>query len=91
MSWFNRKSAENSDPPPKISPEPLTPGKCECGHARCNHIGGNGKCMATEPEWEAGDVCACQLYIRDDDADDGDAEPEPTDPEVAELEKLVRR
>ena len=74
----------------------LKPGGCECGHARCSHKKGKGKCCAAHPpdeesaEWSD---CSCQIFILDDDDDDGDdPEPEtPADPSVEELNKLMSR
>ena len=73
---------------------PLKPGTCECGHARCHHIGGKGKCGAAWPpktthndsdEWR---YCACHIFILDDD-DDGDNDPETPTP--SELERLFSK
>ena len=60
---------------------PLTPGKCECGHRRCDHKEGKRNCtVSTNP----GYVCACEIYIpkKDDSADDG------LTPSPADLERL---
>jgi len=91
MGWF---SNDNDKRPSK--PESLLPGKCECGHSRCCHIDGKGACRVAicrddddkplpQSEWA---ICACQIYIRDDDDDSGDGPDTPIDPEVAELERI---
>jgi hypothetical protein len=82
---------------PVPEPKPLRPGICECDHMRCCHVGGSGRCQVGYPpnsednktsEWSH---CACQVFILDDDDDDGDDEPSvPVDPDVAELEKMMK-
>jgi hypothetical protein len=60
MSLFWRKKVKHD--------EPLIPGRCECGHSRCDHVAGNGECKAAFPadaEWPNGADCSCQIYIRD--------------------------
>lgn len=81
-------------PKPKPAPLPaevLKPGICECGHDRCIHVGGKGRCTAEHPsdkEWPRGAHCAFQLFILDDDDDD---EGEPETPTPSELEKLYQK
>ena len=75
MSWFNRKD------------ERLIPGDCECGHERCSHVKGKGRCMAQYPpdseckEWSE---CACQLYIREDEGEDENESPTPSPEQLEE-------
>lgn len=81
----------------KLKPaDPLAPGDCECGHLRCTHDSGKGRCRGSFPpsdqfkEWTG---CSCQVFIQDDEDDDDsdDETPDvPTDPEVAELERMMR-
>lgn len=66
----------------------LRPGTCECTHERCAHVGGKGRCAAAFPadaEWPKGAVCACQMFIRDDD---NNGENDPETPSPKELERL---
>ena len=92
MSWW-RKDAE----PNPVPPTPLVPGECECGHARCYHTDGIGKCrVGYEPNTEENKtsewiLCACQVFIRDDDDDDDDDNNSPADPDVKELERMLKR
>lgn len=82
MNWFRKDAL------------PLTPGVCECEHDRCCHVNGRGKCQVCYPpdkEWPTGAQCACQIFILDRDNDDGDEAPDPIDPEVAELNKLMEK
>lgn len=77
-------------PAQPAQPEYLRPGTCECGHDRCSHVDGKGKCCAGFPadkEWPDGADCACQIFIRDDD-DGPDGAPEAPSP--TELEKLYK-
>jgi hypothetical protein len=82
-------------PPPVIvqAPEPpIMPGICECGHIRCLHVGGKGKCAKSYPpsdKWPTGAICACQMFIKNNDDDDGEDEPETPSPE--ELERLYQK
>ncbi len=86
MTWFKPDEAE-----------PLKPGVCECDHLRCCHEKGKGACrVGFEPrseenpsnEWTE---CACQIFILDEDHDDGDDQPNiPIDPEVAELQRMIK-
>lgn len=75
----------------KEIPEQLKPGNCECGHGRCSHRRGGGRCSGQfppdkeTPEWT---ICTCQIYIRDSD---NDGSPEPETPTPSELEKLYRQ
>jgi hypothetical protein len=92
MGLFGRHSQQ----PPE--PEFLKPGECECGHGRCYHRNGKHECgvaITTDshdkdlPKSEWGE-CACKLYIPDDDGGDDDAPDVPVDPEVAELERMIK-
>jgi hypothetical protein len=77
--------------PKSSAPAALTPGDCECGHMRCCHADGRGKCAVAYPPGEDGfkesTVCACRIYIFDPDGGDDDSEEDPT-PSPADLEKL---
>jgi hypothetical protein len=72
---------------PEPGPEPttpLTPGTCECGHFRCSHDGGSGRCGVGYPpdeKWTFGAMCACKIFIPDPDGDgeDDDETPSPQD------------
>lgn len=83
---------------PKTEPGPgrpseLTPGCCECGHMRCCHSGGAGKCAVGYPpsaEWPNGSQCACAVFIFDPDADDDDEDGDTPTPSPEELERLYR-
>jgi len=73
--------------------EPLKPGICECGHARCLHKKGTGRC---NKNWGPSDkhlgylsVCACEIYIPK--KDDNDDDPQPDTPSPSELEALYQR
>lgn len=69
----------------------LRPGDCECGHSRCVHERGIGRCGVQyhpDGECDAWTICACQIYIRDNDSDDGDDDPTPT---PAELERMYQQ
>lgn len=73
--------------------EPLKPGICECGHERCCHERGIGRCTVGYPadnEWPDGAQCACKVYIFDPDADDGDDDGLPA-PSPDELESLYSK
>ena len=113
MSWFRRKTvsqeefdrvvAEMRAKLDAATPAPgLKPGECECGHPRCIHVGGLGKCMAQFPpdperqydkdEWLG---CTCQIYIpRWDDGGDpppeSDPDPGAEDPEIEELRRMAQ-
>lgn len=74
--------------------EPLKPGICECGHLRCCHINGIGRCTLAWPaneKWPSGSHCACTVYIFDpgEDDDKGDEDPETPSPE--QLERLYEK
>ena len=81
------------DTPPSVSA--LTPGECECGHSRCCHKDGKGRCgVGYAPNSEDNETnhwlqCACQIFILDDDNDDDD-ESDPVNPEIDELEKIYK-
>lgn len=95
MNLFRKKAKV---PEPEPEPEPLAPGLCECGHVRCAHIDGKGKCNVSYPhdeQWPNGAKCACQIYIFDPDADDDDDDDDDEDnpenqptPDPSELEPL---
>jgi len=83
--WWNKRESE-----PEVE---MTAGDCECGHSRCCHENGKGRCHVHYPadkEWPNGAQCACQVFIRDDDYEDDDTPETPIDPEVAELERMVK-
>jgi len=66
---------------------------CECERDRCCHVNGVGRCKVEYPpekDWPEGSMCACQKFIRDDDNDGGEDQPEPVDPEVVELNRLSK-
>ncbi len=72
---------------------PMKPGKCECSHERCAHVGGKGRCVAEYPPdkvWLNGAICSCQIYIPSKD-DDDDGEDDPETPSPAELERLWQK
>jgi hypothetical protein len=78
--------------PAPIPESPLKPGKCECGHLRCSHIGGKGKCTLAWPpseKWLNGSICSCQVFIPKKDNDNREEEPETPSPE--ELERLYQK
>jgi hypothetical protein len=82
--WFFQKK-------PKQQDEVLRPGNCECGHIRCCHRKGVGRCNVEYPVydgWPYGGNCACDIYIR---AKDNDPYVEPETPTPSELEKLYNR
>ena len=79
MLWWKRKPKQE---------EVLRPGLCECTHNRSSHENGKGKCHATEDDWPDGSSCACQIYIRAEDDNDGDVQPET--PSLSELEKMYQ-
>ena len=96
MFWNRKELPKSSNDvlPPKEKPIELNPGTCECGHTRCVHYEGRGRCKAGYPpktednpsdEWR---FCACQIFIRDDDEDD---DPEPETPTPSELADLYKR
>jgi hypothetical protein len=72
---------------------------CQCGHERCYHEHGKGRCHVDMTD-EASDedkarnphgywICACQAYIPDRGGDDDNGKPgTPVDPEVEELNKM---
>ncbi len=73
--------------------EQLKPEICQCDHERCCHEKGKGKCHVGYPpgkEWPYGASCACQLFIKDDDSDDDDEPETPVDPDIAELNKILK-
>jgi hypothetical protein len=73
---------------------PLTHGICVCGHFRCVHTDGKGKChagLAPHSEYNPTDAwlyCICQIFIEKRD-DHSNRQTESLSPE--ELEKLYRR
>jgi hypothetical protein len=75
--------------------EPLKPGTCQCGHERCHHMEGKGKCSVAYRHDSDGIRwgCACQIYIPR--RDKGYVDPPPSSPspsgEVEELERLMKR
>ncbi len=77
-------------------PEVLTPGICECDHKRCSHVDGKGRCTVAFPPGPefpnaAYLICACQIFILDEDDNGGsDSVPPPVDPELAELKRMSR-
>ncbi len=84
MNWIN-KIIEFWNRPKEI----LKPGLCECGHSRCVHKKGKGRCkgeFAPDNDTPFWTDCSCVVYIKDDD-DDGYDGYQPT-PSPAELEKL---
>lgn len=91
--WLTPKPPAPPAPVIEQTPEPpLKPGKCECGHLRCSHVGGKGRCtMAWPPseKWPTGSRCSCQTFILD--KDDGDDEEEPETPSPSELEELYKK
>jgi hypothetical protein len=97
--WFWQASSQPDSGPAEV-PQPsekadLKPGTCECDHMRCVHVGGTGRCTVGYPpdkEWPEGALCACQVFILDDDDDSDDDTPEapPDDPDVAELERMLK-
>lgn len=40
-------------------------GKCQCGHARCFHVRGQGACLHSLPWFR---LCDCDVFIDEDDA-----------------------
>jgi hypothetical protein len=71
---------------------PLKPGGCECGHLRCSHDEGRGRCRGSWPpdeknkDWTG---CSCVLYIYDPDEDDDDPDSAPC-PSPEELERMYK-
>lgn len=59
----------------------LVPGKCECGHSRCDHQRGQKKCMVDLDMYRS---CACQCYIPDNGAC-----ADVVDDEVRRLRKMA--
>lgn len=90
LAWLEMKLT----PVPEPKPEIPKPGNCECGHLRCTHFNGRGRCASQYPpdaenaEWRG---CACQIFILDDDDDDSDDEPEPITPSTDELERMYKQ
>lgn len=85
MNWLRRLFGHGK--------EPLLPGKCECGHARCAHERGRYRCHqmhppdSDTPEWTG---CACQVFIpRQDDGGNDPHPATPVDPEIAELNRMM--
>jgi len=80
-----------------VNPEPpLKPGVCECGHRRCNHVAGKGKCSCAickpdDKHTEYWGLCACQTFILDKEEDDDDDEEEPETPSPEELERMYQK
>jgi len=89
--WITPKPPVHPAPVVVAAPEPpLKPGFCECGHLRCLHVGGKGKCVKNYPpseKWPNGASCGCQIFILDDDDD----EEEPETPSPSELEELYKK
>ena len=92
MTWWKKEE------PITPKPEFLKPGECECGHSRCLHTEGRYKCQVAiytddygrpllKEQWG---MCACQIYIPDDDDDGDSGPPDPVDPEVAELQRMIK-
>lgn len=73
-----------------VPPTVLEPEECQCGHDRCHHTQGIGKCHVdvTEEGDKQSYVCACQVFIKKRNG--GDDDP-PVTPSPEELEKLYRR
>ncbi len=77
----------------------LKPGYCECCHGRCFHTNGVGGCNCAITEDSDGKrlpredhaLCACAVYILDEDDDDGDDSPEAIPPTVDDLERMFRK
>lgn len=66
----------------------LKPGECECGHNRCSHKNGKGRCKGIRQYETYWANCSCQIYIpKKDDGGDDDTVPAPT---PAELEKMFQ-
>lgn len=83
--WWSRKKP--------VPTPPLAPGECECGHIRCAHEKGRGRCVVYFDGEYLGKPqrmkCGCQIFILDDrDDDDDDPEDAPT-PSPEELERMV--
>lgn len=66
------------------------PTRCECGHARCNHVKGRKDCSALEWAGDSFTLCSCRVYIPRDDDDRGDGDIPMPVPTPNELESLYR-
>jgi hypothetical protein len=92
--WLTPKPHVPPPAPIIEAPEPpLMPGKCECGHIRCIHVGCKGRCMKSyskSDEFPDGAICLCQVYIpkKDNPPDPGPVSPAPS---VDELERMWQK
>ena len=73
----------------------LEPDDCMCGHMRCSHTKGIGRChgyFTPDEETKEWTRCACQIFITDGGrGDDDEDDPEPDIPTAEDLHKLYNR